>query len=451
MKRPAGMTRRLMLYLTGAMIFFWFAAVGISAVIMKEEFDEIFDSALMETSRRLLPLTVEDYLGQTPSGEPRRVNAARGEEYIIYQLRDQQGRVVLHSHDAQAEPFDAPLKIGFSDTATHRIYTDSAVSGTLFLQTADPLAERREAMRETATALLLPLLPLVPLSVLSILFVVRRALAPLELLRREIADRDGGNLAALPTIDLPAELRPIADTVDKLLNRLRTALEGEREFATNSAHELRTPLAGALAQTQRLLRELPKGSAKTRALEVQAALKRVNHLMEKLLELSRADSGIGLAQEVSDLLPIIEIVVDEFARSPGNADRLRLDLSDAEALTAQVDIDAFAIALRNLIENALIHSPPETTVEVKLHADGRLSVRNDCAVIPATTLRDMTKRFKRGATEADGSGLGLAIAATFIDRMGGELTLKSPPPDRPDGFEAVISLKPGRPLVHRAI
>jgi two-component system OmpR family sensor kinase len=412
---------------------------------MKEEFDEIFDSALMETSRRLLPLTVEDYLGQTSSDEPRRVNAAKGEEYIVYQLRDQQGRVVLHSHDAQAEPFDAPLEVGFSNTATHRIFTDSAVSGTLFLQTADPLDERREAMRETATAMLLPLLPLVPLSVLSILFVVRRALAPLELLRREIADRDSGNLAALPAIDLPAELRPIADTVDKLLNRLRTALEGEREFATNSAHELRTPLAGALAHTQRLLRELPRGPARARALEIQTALKRLNHLMEKLLELSRADSGIGLAEEVSDLLPIIEMVADEFARSPGNAGRLRLDLGDADTLMAQVDIDAFAIALRNLIENALVHSPPETMVEVTLHADGRVSVRNECAIVPAAPLRDMTKRFKRGATDANGSGLGLAIAATFVDRMGGDLTLTSPASDRPDGFEAVISLRPGNP------
>ncbi len=72
----------------------------------------------------------------------------------------------------------------------------------------------------------------------------------------DIAGRGVSNLAPLDISDQPAELRPIAARSPALMERLRTALDAERAFAANSAHELRTPIAGALAQTQRMIAEL---------------------------------------------------------------------------------------------------------------------------------------------------------------------------------------------------
>ena len=86
----------------------------------------------------------------------------------------------------------------------------------------------------------------------AVWLIVRRALRPVDVLRQAIAAKDGGNMAPMIRRALQSELRPIARSVNLLLDRLRSALDAEREFTANSAHELRTPIAGALAQTQRL-------------------------------------------------------------------------------------------------------------------------------------------------------------------------------------------------------
>jgi two-component system OmpR family sensor kinase len=439
------MTRRLILWLTGATILFWIVAAGFGAFVMREEFDEVFDSALQETAQRLLPLVVNDVFQREQSADPFRMNDSGTEhaEYLTYQLRDQQGHVVLHSHDASREPFAAPLQRGFFDTPTHRIYTEAAVSGTLFLQVADPLEARNEAVLEGALSLILPLLALVPLSMAAIWLVVRRSLAPIGTLRDEIGARDGGNLAPIGALGLPPELSTIATSVDRLLERLRSSLEAERDFAANSAHELRTPIAGALAQTQRLIAELPDGPARTRARGIEKALENLSHLGEKLLQLSRADSGIGASDRVVDLVPVVRVLVEEFERKPGNAKRLMLDIETGTGLRRKIDMDAFAIALRNLIENALIHGATDAPVTVAVGKDGTVAVVNGGAVIPAGELEQLTTRFKRGKTAAEGSGLGLAISAALVQRMGGTLEFRSPASGRQDGFEATIRIPEG--------
>ncbi|WP_442582016.1 ATP-binding protein [Mesorhizobium sp. ASY16-5R] len=438
------MTRRLMLWLTGSTILFWILAAGLGAFVMREEFDEAFDSSLQETAERLIPLVVDDLFQRDDLEEPRRVaGGADGDEYLTYQVRDASGAVLLHSHDAQPEPFDAPLRRGFSETATQRIYTADAVSGTIFLQVADNLAERREAMNEGLLSLLLPIVLLAPLSMLSIWYFVRRSLAPLGALRREIGARDGANLAPMAVDGLPVELQPINISVNRLLERLRTALEGEREFASNSAHELRTPIAGALAQTQRLIAELQPGPEQTRARAIETSLSELGHLTEKLLQLARADSGIGASKMPVDVSAVVELVAEDFRRRPDHAGRLRLNrdgISGDAPLVRQVDADALGIILRNLIENALLHGDPDRPVHVTISADATLSVTNEGPVVPAAQLAQLTRRFKRNTSSVQGSGLGLAIVDRLARQMGATLTLTSPARGREDGFEAQLRL-----------
>lgn len=131
---------------------------------------------------------------------------------------------------------------------------------------------------------------------------------------------DSGNLGRIKATKLPRELQPIALSVNRLMTRLRAALEAEREFTSNSAHELRTPIAEALAQTQMLIAEL----------------------------------------EV-----------------PGNQ-------------------DPFAIVLRNLIENALVHGPPSAPIEVILEDNGPLRIFSGGLVLSAEDLEYVRKRSNGG-------------------------------------------------------
>jgi two-component system OmpR family sensor kinase len=347
--------------------------------------------------------------------------------------------VILRSHDAGTAPFAAPLSTGYFDAPTQRIYTITGRSGTVFLQVADPMSHREEAMAEGAIVLVLPLLALVPLSVIAIWLTVRRALAPVGSLRAAIGERHGMNLAPLEAGALPPELAGIASAVDDLLRRLRAALESERQFAANSAHELRTPIAGALAQTQRLAAELPEGAARERARAIERSLQGLSRLTEKLLQLARAEAGIGLAATSSDLVPVLRLVADELARSEW-ADRIEVRIPAGLRVERSVDVDAFAIVMRNLIENALIHGPPDEPVVATADAAGTFTVRNGGAVVPADRLAGLARRFQRGDTGAPGSGLGLAIADSFARQMGGRLELLSPAAGLNSGFEARLVL-----------
>lgn len=444
MARPASISRRLTLLLTGGIVLLWLLGAAFSVLVLREEIDEVFDSALEETAQWLLPLATDALEGKPAS--PRLLGEVDDDdEYLTFQLRGRDGTVLLRSHDAPEVPYTVALDLGFSETDHHRVYT--IASGSYFLQVAEPRGHRQEALMESAGALLLPLAGLVPVSILVILWSVRRGLAPMRRLQGDIGARDGGNLHPIEDTGWPEEIGGMVQAVNRLLRRLRAALEAERVFAATSAHELRTPVATALAQTQRLLAELESGlppeEAQARGRRIEATLHRLGALVEKLLHLSRAEAGIGLSETENDLLPVLRLVIEELAAQPGAARRLSLAIAEGASLRARMDIDAFGIVVRNLIENALAYGDPDTPVEIAVEDDRTVSVRNDCALIPPETLARLTQRFVRGRPAgegADGSGLGLAIADTILRQTGGRLELLSPAPGQKGGFEARITL-----------
>lgn len=445
-RTTTSISRRLVVSLTGLVTVLWLASTGFALTIMHKELDQSLDSSLQEAAQRLLTLAAQSQVGTTASSphvEAPEVGRLIVEhnEYLTYQLRDLNGRVLLRSHDAPKEPYPAPLLPGFANTDTLRIYTEGTVSGDLFVHVAETHDHRHEAILEAGLALALPLLLMVPLSALAIHRIVRRSMAPVLSIQQEIAQRGSGNLTPLGHLDIASELSPITVAVDRLIERLHAALEAERSFAANSAHELRTPLASALAQVQRLRMTLTEPSQVERVSGIERELRRLVDLTEKLLQLSRAEAGVAmtLSQRQTDLLPILEMVVEDIGRSAKPTPRLRIVATVAE-LSSRMDVDAFGIVVRNLIENALLHGDPKEPVVLFVEPAGRLRVMNGGAVVPAETLQKLTRRFMRGSTRAGGAGLGLAIAETILRQSGGRLTLASPATGCDGGFEAIVDL-----------
>ena len=442
MKREISITRPLMLALTGALIVFWLLAIGLGIQVMRHELDEVFDSALQETTERLLALIVDDaqFRDRVDTEQLSQVKTPGRHEYLTYQVRDPAGTVIFRSTDAQQQPFDAPLNTGFADTARHRIYTGASADGTLFLQVADRFSNRREAVRESAVTMLIPLVVLIPVSVFAIWLIVGRTLRPIDALRTAISTKDGGNMAPVESDMLPKELKPIARSVNLLLDRLRKAFDAEREFTANSAHELRTPIAGALAQTQRLIEELPDGHLKTRATNIELSLANLGRLAEKLMQLARADSGFGATTTSVNISQILDLIVLDFERDTRTGPRLRYNRGTGAPIMRRADIDAFGIVMRNLVENAVMHGDRDAPITISMATDGAITVTNDAEVVPATDLITLKTRFQRGKTDASGSGLGLSIADRIVTQMGGQLVLSSPPAGQRSGFEAKVIL-----------
>jgi two-component system OmpR family sensor kinase len=217
---------------------------------------------------------------------------------------------------------------------------------------------------------------------------------------------------------------------------LRKALEAERSFTANSAHELRTPLAATLAQIQRLRQEAPEGPLRVRAAKIEDSLRELARLSEKLMQLAKAEGGGLLSEAPQDLIPLLAHGVDEWNRSSGQ--RIRLQLPTEGSVYCAIDPDAFGILLRNLIENALKYGAADQPVDVSLTDQALLRVVNGGPAVPASVLQRLTERFVRGSSEASGTGLGLAIAKTIVHGVKARMTLASPATGREDGFEVNV-------------
>ncbi|NCO20735.1 MAG: two-component sensor histidine kinase [Rhodobacterales bacterium] len=439
MRLPRSLQARLGLSLGILLTVLWIAAASVTAVILRNEMDEVFDSALRETAQRLLPLAVVDIVGREDDGVTQRLASIRNyEEFFTYVVRDDLGRILLQSRAADPAVFPVYDGPGFRETATHRLFNDDALQGTIRITVAEPLAHRAGVAREIQMGLGFPLLIVVPIALFSIILAVQTSFAPLRRFRERLEARNARDLSPVPASDLPSEIVPMAATLNGLLDRLNAAFEAERSFAANAAHELRTPLAGAIAQAQRLQSETADPAAIARAAEIEATLKRLTRLSERLMQLARAEGGRLRLDQASDLRTVARMIADDLGRGAAQG-RIVLRLPETPVLS-DLDPDAFGILCRNLIDNALRHGAAQTPVNVTLTARGTFSVSNEGVALSPETLERLTTRFERAGAASEGSGLGLAIVAAIAERSGSELVLVSPCPGHASGFEARVRL-----------
>ncbi|WP_460053225.1 sensor histidine kinase [Pseudomonas sp. H1_A05] len=439
MKTTFSLQKRLGLGLTLGMTLLWLVATVGTWRGVRHELNEAFDSALEETAQRILPLAVLEISNRENPGEAQQVATLKmHKEYLSYLVRDAEGKVLMQSHDANPKVFSKHPIEGFSTTGKYRLYGASALRETVFIEVAEPLRHRRGAAREALFALLWPLLALIPISLLGTWLLVRMSLGSVLAYRHAVEARGVGDLSPIKVSRLPAEINPLADAVNRLLERLRKALEAERSFTANSAHELRTPLAATLAQVQRLYQEAPEGPLRLRAKKIESALRELARLSEKLMQLAKAEGGGLLSQTPQDLVPLLAHVVDEWRHNSSR--QIALQLPAQTHVYSTVDPDAFGILLRNLIENALKYGAMDQPIEVTLTDQALLRVINAGPVVPVAVLQHLTERFVRGQSETSGSGLGLAIVKTIVQGINGRIELLSPAKDRQEGFEVQVRL-----------
>ena len=434
MRRPWSIALRLAIWLSLGTGVFWVGAAAISTAVLQHELQEAFDDTLSQSAYRLLPLALHDL--REPEERHRDIQSMDDFDgaAFTYFVHDRAGNVIIRADDAPSDVTSVPTTDGYLELDGRRAYAISDPRSGVGIVVLEMSDHRGEALADAASALFWPLAALLPLIAGGIWLAVGLAMRPVRRFARDVALRDETNLTPLNADGQPAELAPIAREVAGLLDRLKAAMESERSFAANSAHELRTPLAGALAQTQRLALELGDHPAKGRVQDVERSLRHLSQLSEKLLQLARLEAGFARAEHAVDLRPIIELVVRDFDAVQRSAGRLTLTLDPAIDLDARINPDAFAIALRNLIQNGLIHGARDGQLVVVAGPGPMISVSNDGPVVPPEILAQLGTRFARGNTQASGTGLGLAIVNAIMRQAGGTLTLSSPRPGAETGF-----------------
>lgn len=304
----------------------------------------------------------------------------------------------------------------------------------------ESLEHRNEAATGALFALLAPLLAMIPISLIGVWWIVRRSMRPVDELKHQIETRGGGDLSPVSAEELPIEISPIAKAVNLLMDRLRNVLDAERSFSANSAHELRTPIAAALAQTQRLMSETTDEALITRARQIETSLHHLTNLSSRLMHLAKAEGGSLLAQTPQDSSIALTHIIDGFSRTEEGEGRLKLNNPGNKSLVSNMDPDAFAILMNNLVENALKYSRPDSLIEIEVGPDGAVKVRNEGNAVPEAVMSRLKTRFVRGQTDVTGSGLGLAIADTIARGANANLCLRSPASGHSGGFEAILTL-----------
>jgi two-component system OmpR family sensor kinase len=430
---------RLIWLLVSALAGIWLVGSVTAALLTRFEVNERLDYALEEVAQRLMPVangSRSDPDAMRSLGE--HMLPAADPKAIAYQILSKTGDLVLRSPNAPEQPLSGIPQPGFRDTAKYRIYSTPATEGPYWLEVAEPQMHRREALGRAVELAALPLLAFLPLFWIVIRWAVRRSFRPLIRLQREIGTRGGTNLAQIPDLHFPAELLPIHTAVNRLLERLERALTMERQFAANSAHELRTPIAGILAQLQVFSAQLRDPRHTERAGVIIRQIKGLGDLTEKLLQLSRAESGRALAREPVDLVAALKVLVDEFRRQGRLGNRLQLNLGGTTEFIVYSDMDVIGIAIRNLIENARQYGAADEPIDVSLRGQ-TVVVANGGPLIGPDLLATLTQPFQRGTTIGSGRGLGLAIVASIMQQVGGTLQLSSPREGHASGFEARLT------------
>lgn len=372
-----------------------------------------------ETSRQARVLAQLAASGQLPAPLP-----APAGSTLLAQVIDESGQVVAASASASrllpiaesAEPGvrtledpsfgEVPLRI--------RVVRTSVGEQSALVVVAAPLGDVRRATRALGVVVLIVVPALVVAGTLLARVLVGLALRPVERLRASAADLVAGNAQQGAVLALPVhedELRRLAQTLNDVLTKLYGAVEQQRAFVADAAHELRSPLASLRVQLDVAARHPGVVDASELVAELSPEIDRLSRVADDLLLLARLDARQPLTTVVLDLVAL--------SGGTGAPVRVRGDSSSLERL------------LRNLMDNATRHA---RHVEVSVVADDGtavLDVDDDGpGIVPGDRLRvfDRWVRLDAGRSHDDGgAGLGLALVREIATAHGGTVEVLDSP------------------------
>jgi len=254
------------------------------------------------------------------------------------------------------------------------------------------------------------------------LLIFRKALHPLEE-ASALAQQIGPARTdlRLPEARMPRDVLPLIRAVNEALHRLEHGFAVQQEFVADAAHELRTPLAILRAQAEAL-------ADRQVAHDLLNDIAGMTRIVSQLLETAEFDRLTIRPGDVADIKAVC-IDVAAFMAPVAVAQGRNIAVSGpSEAVWVAGNTGALFQAVRNLVENAITHTAPDTTVEIAANPDGSIIVSDSGPGIPEEQRELIFQRFWRGdRRRADSAGLGLAIVARIVSAHGGSIAIRSNP------------------------
>lgn len=402
---------------------------------VSEEANELFDYQL----RQLASTLPAQALKHTPGA----LDAP--EDDIVVEAWDAGGTLLYAQPASLLLPRAASA--GFSSSSAHgdhwRVYAEQR--GERFVQVAQAVSARRGMVAALALRSILPFVLMLPVLAALIYFVVGKSLRPLGRIAEALGQRSPDMLHPLPLDGHPPEIVPMVSALNALLHELDHALERQRGFVADAAHELRSPLTALKLQLQ--LTERATGEQRNVAfVKLHARLDRCTHLVQQLLTAARHEAQLGMPDKDSvDLLALAQRGVgDRYAEASAAGIDLGVH-SGAAPVHIQGNAADLDILLGNLIANALRHTPADGRIDVWSGVEGEAAALRVTDSGPGIAPEERTRVFDRfyrvNGTDSWGSGLGLSIVRDIAQAHGALVELG----DNPEGHGLqVVVLFPSR-------
>ncbi len=410
--------RTILIWITMLLAIVGAGATAASYSLAKLEADKLLDNELRQ---------IAVSAGEELSSGTLTASATKSEDKLVIQIWNAVGQQTVgrDSFDLPRQPHD-----GFADLEyagkSWRVYTMR--DGMRTAQVAQRWSAREELARNAALGAALPIIGAMPIAWLAVFWGVNRLLRRLSALAGVLGKRSVDTKDPIPLSGIPREIAPLIVALNALIGRHRDAVERQRRFVSDAAHELRTPLSALQIQVDNLkTRANDRGSLREAIEDLNTGVRRASALVGQLLKMARLEDsarpGNRIDIELRDLVG--SVVADQVTM----ATQKEVDLGFSASSTFDVhvaDPDA-RLLFANLIDNAVRYTPSGGTVDVVLskdHAGALVEVIDSGCGIPAALLPRVFDRFFRAAPPGvEGTGLGLAIAKAVAERNGFELSI----------------------------
>ncbi len=307
-----------------------------------------------------------------------------------------------------------------------------AETDTVSIMVVETTRKRRTLAGDILTVVLLPQVALILLVGWLVSAGIRRGLHSLVDVTQVLEAKGHRDLSPLSVERVPVELRPIVNRMNELLARLGRAMESQREFVAEAAHQLRTPLAGLKLQSENLLRAAVTAEVRETILLMKATVDRAVHLSNQLLTLARAEPEFNPLQDF-DSVDLVSVARDIGAHWIPQALSKGVDIElDApeHAIVIQGNATLLGELISNLVDNAVRYGAKSGNVKVTVSDDPVVSitVEDDGPGLTPDLARRVFDRFYRTPdASSTGSGLGLAIVKEIAELHGGSALIESLP------------------------
>lgn len=356
---------------------------------------------------------------------------------VVYTVTDSEGRKLAgngntlrplsYRRDRTGPLFSNGEREGQKTRMVSLVYKSNG--GVLQLHVAETTQQRQALIRGILSNIVIPQLLLTLIALAVVWYGLKQGLRPLERLRNEVLNRKRDDLSQLDGSQAPAEVRPLIDAVNDLLERLKQVMQAQQRFVADAAHQLRTPFAGLKTQSELALRTNDP-EQKQHALEhILTSTQHGIRLVNQLLALARNEPG-GQGTESFTTLSLNHLAQECTVNWVQMALEKNIDLGyESTSATVEIQGDAASLTemLNNLIDNAIRYTPEggHITVGVGTTADGaELYVEdNGPGIAPEHRERVFERFYRILGSGQSGSDLGLAIVAEVAKRHGAEIRL----------------------------